>query len=152
MSHLGKESELNGLEALDELQINIDATSHKTKSREKASDLSPLQKAMPITQSMPSTRTPKNQVEANKKSARFNSNNNSGQTNFNSNNKNAKEDNNHNANNQMTANPELSTHPVRRVADQTTPQRNAFLEPKRQLDHLLKTNVKESEPTAKHKN
>ena len=59
LSHLERELELNGLEAPEELHINTDLTSHKTKLQKPQTNLPSLQKARSLSKPMMLTKTRK---------------------------------------------------------------------------------------------
>ena len=133
VTHLERELELKGLEAPDKLPINNvsqqptntsgdrpEPTCHHCKKPRHYRNQCRLLKKQ-------RERTENNQNNPGNKNSAANTSNPNSTVNNNKNNKNS---------NKAERNPKTSTHPVRHVGKQTTPQKNATLEPMQPIDCL----------------
>ena len=135
VSHLERELELNGLEAPDEMQLNTVMQQDTQQNSEKPKPTCyHCKKPGHYRNQGRQLKREKDQNNTNS-DANNESNNGSAQTNSNPNHKAPVANKAYNTNTE-TENLDLHFHPVRHVAEQTTPQRDATLEQTQQTDRL----------------
>ena len=138
VSHLGRELELNGLKAPDEMPINtLTQQAPQQNSNKPRPTCHHCKKPGHYQNQCRQLKREKDQTRNN--TNRANNNNGSAQTNSNPNNNHNKVANNtkgNNINNQRNRRPKLVFHPVRLVVELTTPQRNAISEQTQRTDRL----------------
>ena len=136
VSHLERELELNGLEAPDEMQLNTVIQQDTRQNSEKPKPTCHhCKKPGHYRNQCRQLKREKDQAQNNTDSATTNKNNNgSAQTNSNPNHKVPVANKANNANNQRERKLDPFSHPVRHVAERTTPQRDATLEQTQQTD------------------
>ena len=141
VSRLEEELELNGLEVPDEIQIKTVRQQPTQQNFEKSKPTCHnCKKPCHCRNQCRQLKRQKDKYQSNIINVRNNNKNNGGQTKANSNNKNRNNTNANKTNNQKkTENPDMSTHPLRRVIKLTVSQRNVILEQTQLIDRLPKT-------------
>ena len=135
VSHLGREIELNGLEAPDEMPINT-VTQHAPQQNSNKPDPTHHHCKKPGHYQNQCRQLKREEDQTRNNTNIATNNNGSAQTNSNPNNKTAVNTKARIKTIKETEGLNLSSHPVRHVVEPTTPQRNATLEQTQQTDRL----------------
>ena len=134
VTHLERELELNGLEDLDELQINT--VSHNTTITNADRPKLTCQHCTKPGHYRNQCRSLKTQKQQSEKTQINPGNKNSAANNSVPNNDTNKQNNNYKNSDNSEKSQKLFIHPVTHVGKQTTPQTNATMEPTQRMDHL----------------